>query len=687
MSYNTQSGNVNKEILIEELGLKQDRNTIFFENEDMIVLSPSIQNTSWWFDLLIGNVEKARNSNKEGVIILRLINELLVADLKEFLNKMVTEDTIVRRQNGSDNWKFTIKETEAGYVVNNQRNNLIEFPLTKVTISELVSFTQKYKSKVRETILNRRYFSIKTANPITVNKIQQKINPIEITNLNWYESEIQEQDIIFLVLGGDKSKKEVTWDNGFIALAKVVEKPYDQGYEKNNFKIKVNVHTVLQKQLKQADFIPYKEIYDLPGITPSTKGAPNQAIFSIKLHQAEILVRAVLDRFPELKEELKKLLGEGFISASMSEITYLVEQKQSYKPAKETIALVSIDNKNLIHYIDAYIKSKGFSYSKQNIQNLYLSLRTKPFVIISGISGTGKTKIVQLFAEAIGATEESQQFKLIPVRPDWSDSSELLGYTDIKGDFIKGPLTEMVEQAHEHPELPHFVLLDEMNLARVEYYFSDVLSVMESRKRVDGEITSSTLITVEGEQLTLPGNLYIIGTVNMDETTHPFSKKVLDRANTIEFNEIDLMNFGSMTKSEVVEPIHVSNKVLESSFIHLIDAFSTHEQLIREVSEKLEAINKHLEPIHAQVGYRVRDEISFYMAHNAEAENLLSANDAMDFCIMQKILTRVGGMEAVVRPVLEALETELDSYPRCTRKIKEMIGRFGEDGFTSFWLS
>src|SRR5690606_20138928 len=141
--------------------------------------------------------------------------------------------------------------------------------------------------------------------------------------------------------------------------------------------------------------------------------------------------------------------------------------------------LQTIRQLELIEFIHLYITSKGFNYTLSNIKNLYLSIRSKPFVIISGISGTGKTKIVQLFAEAIGATESNGQFKLIPVRPDWSDSSELLGYIDLQGIFKKGPLTEMIEHAESNPELPHFVLLDEMNLARVEYYFSDVLSVME----------------------------------------------------------------------------------------------------------------------------------------------------------------------------------------------------------------
>lgn len=365
------------------------------------------------------------------------------------------------------------------------------------------------------------------------------------------------------------------------------------------------------------------------------------------------------------------------------------EEIAEVETMKVDVEYKQLDSKNLLLHIYKFISSRGFSYAVKNIANLYLSLRTKPFVIISGISGTGKTKIVQLFAESIGATEENGQFKLIPVRPDWSDSSELLGYTDIKGEFNRGPLTEMVEQALQNPKLPYFVLLDEMNLARVEYYFSDILSVMESRKKEEGQITSSTLITIEGRSLTLPGNLYIIGTVNMDETTHPFSKKVLDRANTIEFNEIDLMNFRSMYNQDPVEPIRVSNDVLESSYIHLIDAFPNNEVLIKEVSKELEAINDILKPIHAQVGYRVRDEICFYMIHNDEAGLLLSREDAMDFCIMQKILPRIGGTEGVVRPVLEKLKEVLpeNKYPRCSEKIAEMIRRADSDGFTSFWVS
>lgn len=362
---------------------------------------------------------------------------------------------------------------------------------------------------------------------------------------------------------------------------------------------------------------------------------------------------------------------------------------------------------DLLTHIHTYIKSHGFYYSNEDLNNFYLSLRSKPFVIISGISGTGKTKIVELFANSVGATEENGQFKMIPVRPDWSDSSDLLGYLTLQDEYKKGPLADLVEHAMNYPELPHFALLDEMNLARVEYYFSDVLSVMESRKKVDdGGFTSSPLIDSKlyqkeafGESpkgpLHLPSNLYIIGTVNMDETTHPFSKKVLDRANTIEFNRIELNHFDFLTGQTEKEPARkISNDNLEANYIHLIDVFNNHQNFVKEISRDIERVNIPLSKINAQVGYRVRDEICFYMVHNREA-GLLSQEEAMDFCYMQKILPRINGGQAV-REVLIGLKEiwmnqtgdgQVKPYPKSIDKVEEMLGRLDADGFTSFWIA
>ncbi|HJC57960.1 MAG TPA: DUF3578 domain-containing protein, partial [Candidatus Eisenbergiella intestinipullorum] len=201
-----------------------------------------------------------------------------------------------------------------------------------------------------------------------------------------------------------------------------------------------------------------------------------------------------------------------------------------------------ISTKEVITHIKTYISATGFSYPDGLVENFFLSLKSKPFVILAGTSGTGKTRLVKLFADAIGAV-----YQLVPVRPDWSDSSDLFGHVDLNGNFIPGTILKFLKSAQDHPKTPYFLCLDEMNLARVEYYLSDILSVIETRELVNGKIVSAPLITIDqyakdaeaahtyGE-LRFPQNLYLVGTVNMDETTFSFSKKVLDRANTIEFN-------------------------------------------------------------------------------------------------------------------------------------------------------
>lgn len=393
-----------------------------------------------------------------------------------------------------------------------------------------------------------------------------------------------------------------------------------------------------------------------------------------------------------------------------SMITYY-ERYIEYSNAKdEPVKGVELDPLNeidLINHVHTYISARGYYYERKEIINLYLSLKTKPFVILSGISGTGKTKIVQLLAESLGAMAENGQLALIPVRPDWSDGSDLIGYRDIKGDFQEGPLTKVLKEANrpENRNKPYFLLLDEMNLARVEYYFSDLLSVMESRDRKNGEMVSAPVVEVkeaDGGKLLLRDNFYIIGTVNMDETTHPFSPKVLDRANTIEYNDVVLDHFGFLANDSIVESVSIDNKQVAGRFLNLKDAFSDHEDLVRKVTKLLVEVNAALEPIKAHFGYRVRDEVCFYMIYNDEGE-LLEFNEAFDFQLLQKVLPRLTGNDPKTEKALKVLfrfctshewdESSVDSaikearFPKSAEKLSNMISKIIYDGFTSFWGS
>jgi hypothetical protein len=343
-----------------------------------------------------------------------------------------------------------------------------------------------------------------------------------------------------------------------------------------------------------------------------------------------------------------------------------------------------------------------------------LSIRTKPFVILAGISGTGKTQLPRKFAAALGFDEN--QLRQIPVRPDWTDSSDLLGYTALDGNFIQKELTMAVLEANKYPEKPFFFILDEMNLARVEHYFSDYLSVIETRVRKNGKIETDSLLSKEmlknakdaGEliRLGIPDNLYLIGTVNMDETTHTFSRKVLDRANTIEMNDIDL-DWIKVPDKSIDSLKNISNDLFRTEFIESKELTDSDKESIDNDIKLLKGINEILTKADLQFGYRVRDEIAFYLILNKKYK-LIDDITAIDFQLTQKVLPRIHGSSERVQSLLiemlnllegksfktnseiadivSAMEKDKLKYPRASKKIIFMLKRFDDDRFTSFWL-
>ena len=423
----------------------------------------------------------------------------------------------------------------------------------------------------------------------------------------------------------------------------------------------------------------------------------------------------------ELKKDLRKMME---IYQDYYQQYYTQNEGEKAEGFSENME-VQLTTKERINKIKTYIKAQGFTYSDNLIENFYLSLKTKPFVLLAGISGTGKTKLVQLFAEAIGCTSQNERFKLISVKPDWNDSADLLGYSNISGDFQTGPILETIKKASNDLDNPYLVCLDEMNLARVEYYFSDFLSKMETRYFEDNRIKTDKILSKNEfdardntdalskyGNLYLPDNLYIIGTVNMDETTQPFSKKVLDRANTIEFNQIELTAFLEEDYDNLkAENLKLSNEFLKTNYLKLKDLLPEKKEKIIEITEELKELNKILKKANLQVGYRIRDEINFYLIEALD-KNLMNKTTAFDTEILQKVLPRIQGSSLIIKKVLVELfkffagkdystengqfadkmwkyyETNKDEikYPKSAEKIVYMLRRYEEDGFTSYWL-
>ena len=361
------------------------------------------------------------------------------------------------------------------------------------------------------------------------------------------------------------------------------------------------------------------------------------------------------------------------------------------------------------------------------------AIKTKPFVLLAGISGTGKSRIVRQLARACDTidanpweVQKPQNFEMIQVRPDWHDGSELLGYESrISGqsEYVVKNFVKFILKAwiYEDENVPFFLCLDEMNLAPVEQYFAEYLSVVESRRLDEnGKIVCDPLIRLNKEYcvsianaiygasesdendalhlsgveslmsilegldycIPLPKNLIVMGTVNMDETTFSFSRKVLDRAMTIEMNEVDLK--GGLVDVEK-ERFAIAPEQILPDAVEGKDVYAGNEALCDKVIQYLQQVNDVLEGTPFKIAYRTRNEFLIYAVNRGE-EHLLEALDEMT---SMKILSRIEGDQEKIKDLLDRLKEVMEksgigSDSQSIKKIKEMNDRLGS-GYTSYW--
>lgn len=394
----------------------------------------------------------------------------------------------------------------------------------------------------------------------------------------------------------------------------------------------------------------------------------------------------------------------------------------------------------------------------------YLSaIRTKPFLLLAGISGTGKSRIVKEMAYASCPDEGDLRkdktspgnYCLVEVKPNWNDSTELLGYETVLdgGNYHLTKFVKFLIKAMQHENVPFFVCLDEMNLAAVEQYFAEFLSILESRKDVDGTIKSEPLIpaaifekyqqklheelfptkdssntstgagcyTTDGtavylhrtyaklmeEGLRIPRNLIVVGTVNMDDTTYQFSRKVIDRAMTIEMNEV---NLNDMFDIEKPDALSYREDVVDKDWFFA--PFAQSNNALQQMNGERELLEKKIKATIGQtdadgtttpgsleailgktpfrIAYRVVNELilHFYALRqeNKDAEFEELYNKALDNILMMKVLPRIEGNEDLVKEPLAQLATWAEvAYPKGNAKIIEMRERLERSHFTSFW--
>jgi hypothetical protein len=423
------------------------------------------------------------------------------------------------------------------------------------------------------------------------------------------------------------------------------------------------------------------------------------------------------------------------------------ETLYSFFSGRDNYVILGVDDSNNERNITS---SAATSVETSKYRPFITAIKSKPFLLLAGISGTGKSRIVRELARACWDADSEEfnaqkprNFEMVQVKPNWHDSSELIGYVsrigaDKDGNgvvFVAGEFLKFVARAWEDIEVPYFLCLDEMNLAPVEQYFAEYLSVIESRKAdADGNVTTDPILKKSDEQwyfdltaqlttdddirkqfnedgICIPQNLIVVGTVNMDETTFSFSRKVLDRAMTIEMNKVDL-NGGLANKYEQIGKLGAAELI--GNAVEGVDVYSTYKGVCDTAIEYLQKVNDKLEGTPFKVAYRTRNEVLLYVVNNLPYNKIEGDDEstykeefviarALDEITNMKILSRIEGDETKVsktflddlgKAIKDGLETifaeifdedDDDVYTSVSlAKLDEMKKRL-DSGYTSFW--
>lgn len=372
----------------------------------------------------------------------------------------------------------------------------------------------------------------------------------------------------------------------------------------------------------------------------------------------------------------------------------------------------STENLMKFDYTEFYesLGKSGIYIDENKTIRFIASLLTKPFVILTGLSGSGKTKLAQAFA--MWLCERDNQYCIVPVGADWTNREPLLGFPNAlkNEEYIKpdNRALDLIIEANKNGGKPYFLILDEMNLSHVERYFADFLSVMESKNKISLHSGTDTWGSVPAN-IQFPKNLFIIGTVNIDETTYMFSPKVLDRANVIEFRVTaeEMENFFQNKPVINLKNLEGLGSTMAGNFISMAEDENL-ELDSAELKETLMNFFEQLQRTGAEFGYRSASEILRFATIVKKIEPGFSMTNTIDAAIMQKLLPKVHGSRRKLEPILKTLGTlclqdgqsfdtlfkarrEIDlsdderiKFPISFEKILRMNDNLLNNGFTSF---
>ena len=437
---------------------------------------------------------------------------------------------------------------------------------------------------------------------------------------------------------------------------------YDDSYNPCVSYVPADIYRTIDNRLKSEALQAKKDEEEARQKTAAERAAAEAA-----LRAAEAASR----REESAAEETEDTAGQ---SAAGQELKEQLDETEL-----EKIATTEKNETLIFDMMEYYAQKSRCYYKRSDFVNFHTAVKCSDLVILSGLSGTGKSSLVNVYAKALGlnasADLEDSQMLMVPVRPSWSDDADLLGYVDLAHMVYHAADSGFVDflvraQREENKNKLFLVCFEEMNLARVEHYFSQFLSILERPagqrelqlydKQYMGKLYNAADYPF---QIEIGNNVKFIGTVNIDETTHHFSDKVLDRANVI---ELEVLNYATEWQDKTFAAVGKTQIWSTQDYEKLI----VKEQIpdAREVRSLLWEVHCALQSLSPKYGAgpRVVKNVLKYLS-NLPKEEALDFDRALDLQLVQRVLTKLRGVESVVGPALQengesSLLAVLDKY-------------------------
>lgn len=314
---------------------------------------------------------------------------------------------------------------------------------------------------------------------------------------------------------------------------------------------------------------------------------------------------------------------------------------------------------------------KGLYYSYDDLVNFHVSMKTDGMVILSGLSGTGKSKLVTEYANTLQISSDNDssraQVRFISVRPFWADDSDLLGYADTVNNIYRpgdSGLIDTLVDAQENEDELFIIVFDEMNLARVEHYFSQFLSVLEMdagtrvlklyNKQIESRLYNSEKYPAN---ISIGENVLFVGTVNTDESTYQFSDKVLDRSNVM---TLEMVPFGSVPVDLTLSSGHIKRDPIKTSSYKKMKKTSPDAHLTVDEKNMLWDLHEAINEIDSNIGigWRIVKQVDQYLMNLPIDDTSFSRGKALDAQIVQRVLTKVRGSEEQMNGLVGTFESE-----------------------------